>query len=314
MKYRGVFFDFDYTLGDSTPAIAEGYRLGFAALGLDPPTVAQVRPTIGLTLADGYSLITGDHDPERQETFFRTFQETVGVRAQGAGRTLMIEGTTLFPGAAELLEALKSAGVRTAIVSTKPGDTIRRIFEHQERLDLLDLVIGGDEVHHSKPNPEGLGLALDKPLVAVETLAALAYNLYDTGGLICPIMDARRQQVYTGIYRFAGHRLETVAGQEAIGIDELLKKLESLGEAVTFLGDGVPVFRQRIEEKLRRPFCFVPPHLSRQRAGAVGALGMQYYKEGKIQAAAAHRPEYLRVSQAERERVEREKRAQEERR
>ena len=161
---------------------------------------------------------------------------------------------------------------------------------------------------------KGLGLALDKPLVAVETLAALAYNLYDTGGLICPIMDARRQQVYTGIYRFAGHRLETVAGQEAIGIDELLKKLESIGYALTFLGDGVPVFRQRIEEKLRRPFCFVPPHLSRQRAGAVGALGMQYYKEGKIQAAAAHRPEYLRVSQAERERVEREKRAQEERR
>lgn len=162
MKYQGVFFDFDYTLGDSTPAIAEGYRLGFAALGLDPPTVDQVRPTIGLTLADGYSLITGDHDPERQETFFRTFQETVGVKAQGAGRTLMIEGTTLFPGAADLLEALKNAGVRTAIVSTKPGDTIRRIFEHQDQLDLLDLVVGGDEVQHSKPNPEGLRMALEK--------------------------------------------------------------------------------------------------------------------------------------------------------
>lgn len=162
MKYQGVFFDFDYTLGDSTPAIAEGYRLGFAALGLDPPTVDQVRPTIGLTLADGYALITGDHDPERQETFFRTFQETVGVKARGAGRMLMIEGTTLFPGAAELLEALKNAGVRTAIVSTKPGDTIRRIFEHQDRLDLLDLVIGGDEVQHTKPNPEGLRLALEK--------------------------------------------------------------------------------------------------------------------------------------------------------
>lgn len=162
MKYQGIFFDFDYTLGDSTPAIAEGYRLGFAALGLDPPTVEQVRPTIGLTLADGYALITGDHDPQRQETFFRTFQETVGVKAQGAGRTLMIEGTTLFPGAVELLEDLKEAGVRTAIVSTKPGDTIRRIFEHQGRLDLLDLVIGGDEVQHSKPNPEGLRLALER--------------------------------------------------------------------------------------------------------------------------------------------------------
>ncbi len=162
MKYQGVFFDFDYTLGDSTPAIAEGYRLGFAALGLDPPTVEQVRATIGLTLADGYALLTGDHNPERQEVFYRTFQHAVGVKAQGPGRALMIEGTTLFPGAVELLQALKDSGRRTAIVSTKPGDTIRRIFEHQGRLDLLDLVVGGDEVHHSKPHPEGLGLALEK--------------------------------------------------------------------------------------------------------------------------------------------------------
>ena len=162
MKYHGVFFDFDYTLGDSTPAITEGYRLGFAALGLDPPTIEQVRATIGMTLADGYALITGDHDPEQQEVFYRTFQNTVGVKAQGAGRTLMIEGTTLFPGAAELLQALKMAGIRTAIVSTKPGQTIRRIFDHQGRLDLLDLVVGGDEVRHSKPNPEGLQLALEK--------------------------------------------------------------------------------------------------------------------------------------------------------
>ena len=62
----------------------------------------------------------------------------------------------------ELLEALKHAGVRTAIVSTKPGDTIRRIFDHLGRLDLLDLVVGGDEVQHAKPNPEGLRLALEK--------------------------------------------------------------------------------------------------------------------------------------------------------
>ena len=50
---------------------------------------------------------------------------------------------------------------------------------------------------------KGLGLALKKPLVGVPTVEALAYNLYDTAGLICPIMDARRSQVYTGIYRFA---------------------------------------------------------------------------------------------------------------
>ncbi len=162
MKYQGVFFDFDYTLGDSTPAIAEGYRLGFQALGLEPPTVEQVRHTIGLTLADGYSLITGDYDRSRQAAFRHQFEITVGVKARGDDRKLMIEGTTLFPGAPGLLQALREAGVRTAIVSTKPGDTIRRIFAHQGRLDLLDLVVGGDEVQHAKPHPEGLGTALEK--------------------------------------------------------------------------------------------------------------------------------------------------------
>ena len=162
MNYQGVFFDFDYTLGDSTLAIVEGYRLGFEALGLAPPTVDQVRHTIGMTLEDGYSFITGDRDPVRQETFHHTFRHTVGVDAQAAGRTLMIEGTTLFPGAAELLRSLGEAGVRTAIVSTKPGDTILRIFRHQGRLDLLDVVIGGDEVHINKPDPEGLRVAMER--------------------------------------------------------------------------------------------------------------------------------------------------------
>lgn len=162
MSYHGVFFDFDYTLGDSTAAIAEGYRLGFLALGLDPPTEEQVRHTVGLTLADGYALLTGDHNPERQEAFYHSFQHTVGVEAGGEGRRLMIEGTTLFPGAEELLLALKHAGVRTAIVSTKPGSTIRRIFEHQGRKDLLDLVVGGDEVTQAKPHPQGLRLALER--------------------------------------------------------------------------------------------------------------------------------------------------------
>ena len=162
MSYHGVFFDFDYTLGDSTAAIAEGYRLGFLALGLDPPTEEQGRHTVGLTLADGYALLTGDHNPERQEAFYHSFQHTVGVEAGGEGRRLMIEGTTLFPGAEELLLALKHAGVRTAIVSTKPGSTIRRIFEHQGRKDLLDLVVGGDEVTQAKPHPQGLRLALER--------------------------------------------------------------------------------------------------------------------------------------------------------
>ena len=72
---------------------------------------------------------------------------------------------------------------------------------------------------------KGLGLALDKPLIPVPTLEALAYNLYDTpeDTLICPIMDARRKQVYTGIYAFKDYCLITVKEQAALPMEELLK-------------------------------------------------------------------------------------------
>ena len=139
------------------------------------------------------------------------------------------------------------------------------------------------------------------------TVDALAYNLYDAQGLICPIMDARRKQVYTGIYRFEEHQLMTLKEQWAASIEELLEELNQRGEMVTFLGDGVPVFRELIAEKLKVPYSFAPAHVNKQRAAAVAALGSIYYKEGRTETAMEHIPEYLRISQAERERAEREK-------
>ena len=152
---------------------------------------------------------------------------------------------------------------------------------------------------------KGLGLALHKPLIHVPTLDATAYNLYGTEALICPIMDARRNQVYTGIYRFR-ESFEIVYGQDAMDIDELMGILNSMGEPVIFLGDGVPVFRSRIEETLTVRALFAPAHVNRQRASAVAALGAVYFKEGKTETAMEHKPDYLRKSQAEREREERE--------
>lgn len=154
---------------------------------------------------------------------------------------------------------------------------------------------------------KGLGLALKKPLIGVPTVEALAYNLYavDEKKVICPIMDARRNQVYTGLYRFCGNRLETLKQQDAVPMADLLEELNAMGKEVVFLGDGVPVYKKMIEEMSQVPFFFAPAHLNRQRAGAVAALGAIYYREGKLQTAAEHAPDYLRVSQAERERAER---------
>ena len=77
-----------------------------------------------------------------------------------------------------------------------------------------------------------------------------------------------------------------------------------IGEPAVFLGDGVPVFLSVIEEHVKVPYSFAPAHANRQRAGAVAALGALLYGEGKIQQSFDHSPEYLRLSQAERERME----------
>ena len=151
---------------------------------------------------------------------------------------------------------------------------------------------------------KGIGLALDRPVIEVPTVDALAYNLYDAEGLICPMMDARRSQVYTGIYRFAEHRLQTVLAQHPASVEETAARLNREGEPVTLLGDGVPVYLEQLAGLLTVPFSVAPAHLSRQRAAAVGALAMQYAAEGKMVSAAMHRPVYLRLSQAERERAE----------
>lgn len=167
---------------------------------------------------------------------------------------------------------------------------------------------------------KGLGFALDKPLVAVPTLEGLAYNFWGTDRLICPMMDARRNQVYTGIYEFVRtgsleerSELRALVPQCAVDVREIVAEVNKAGGAaggadrkVVFLGDGVPVYEEIIREEIRIPYIFAPGHLNRQRAGSIAALGAVYYKKGKIQTAAEHRPEYLRSSQAERERLQRE--------
>lgn len=185
---------------------------------------------------------------------------------------------------------------------------------------------------------KGLGLALNVPLIPVPTVDAIAYNLYGTDALVCPLMDARRQQTYTGLFRWesgaaagavqsaeadgagAGSsddpvqasfldkpRMITVLPQCAVSIDEIAEMINELRpEKVIFLGDGVPVFRERLKELMRVPYSFAPAHLARQRAAAVAALAMQKWNEqgeACFVPADDFRPEYLRLSQAERERA-----------
>ena len=154
---------------------------------------------------------------------------------------------------------------------------------------------------------KGLGLAMKKPLIHIPTIEAMAYQCFSSSYVICPIMDARRNQVYTGIYKYDGEKFITIMNQTAMDIKDLMDTVNGLEDEVMFLGDGVPVYKETIEHLSKQKCHFAPSFMNRQRAGAVAALGANYFLEGKIESAMGHQPDYLRKSQAERELEEKNK-------
>lgn len=154
---------------------------------------------------------------------------------------------------------------------------------------------------------KGLALALNKEIVSVPTVDALAYNMWGCRDLVCPLMDARRNQAYTGLYRFSDGKMDTLIKQCVVQIDEIIDKINKEGQKAIFLGDGVPVFKEYIRENITVPYDFAPAMCNKQRASAVACLGQILFGEGKAVPAYEHKPEYLRLSQAERERQEKER-------
>ncbi|MCD8224694.1 MAG: tRNA (adenosine(37)-N6)-threonylcarbamoyltransferase complex dimerization subunit type 1 TsaB [Clostridiales bacterium] len=147
---------------------------------------------------------------------------------------------------------------------------------------------------------KGIGLALELPLIHVPTLDAMAYQIFGTQALICPIMDARRGQVYTGLYEFE-EQFKVIVPSRAMAVTELAEELNERGQRVIFLGDGIPVYREILEAGLTVPYSFAPAQMNRERAASVAALGAVYFKNGQTETAQDHRPDYLRKAQAERE-------------
>lgn len=152
MKYKAVLFDFDYTIGDSTKPIVESYTAALTAMGYPAPERDAVRRTVGYTLYDGYTMLTGDADEEHRQDFFRRFK----VHA----KDIMTTDTVLCPGAEELLDWLRANQIPAGIVSTKGGDVLEAIFQRLGLRDRLSLIVGGQDVKNPKPDPEGLNFAL----------------------------------------------------------------------------------------------------------------------------------------------------------
>ncbi len=151
---------------------------------------------------------------------------------------------------------------------------------------------------------KGLCLASAKPLIAVSTLEGLAYRYCGEKNIIVPIMDARRDQVYTGIYK-VGDKLEVLLEPTAMSITELIGKVNELEDDAVYLGDGIVRYRGILEENMRSNDRIAPINNAYQSAAALALRAKEKFDCGDFVDPDTFAPEYIRISQAERERKER---------
>ena len=153
---------------------------------------------------------------------------------------------------------------------------------------------------------KGLAFGKSVPCVGVSTLSALAENLCGIRGVIVPVMDARREQVYTAIFTSDGGALTRECEDKAISITELAQELKNRTEPIYLVGDGYAVVK-RAFDKLGVKTENTPELLLLENAASVGKAALREYLNGGAGTDLSVAPIYLRMPQAERERLEREK-------
>jgi len=151
---------------------------------------------------------------------------------------------------------------------------------------------------------KGLCWGAELPCVPVSTLEAMAWNAVDLPGVICCCMDARRSQVYNALFRGEGGRIVRLRPDRAISLEELTEDLHTFSEPVYFVGDGAVLAFEALGAELITP-RIVHEKNRQQRASGVALAAYEAARQGIRQDPAAVTPNYLRLSQAERERLER---------
>lgn len=149
-----------------------------------------------------------------------------------------------------------------------------------------------------------LAQSIGRPVIGVPTLDGLAYNMAYSKGILCPIMDARREQVYTCIYRWEKNKLVRMEDYMAVPVVQLLDILTKLEGPFVFNGDGVAAYRHIIEKEMGDNALFAPAHCAMQRPSTVARLAMEMAREGQLKNYLELTPFYLRKSQAEQRRMQ----------
>ncbi|WP_294479964.1 HAD-IA family hydrolase [uncultured Bacteroides sp.] len=152
MNYKTYLFDFDYTLADSSRGIVKCFRIVLTRHQYVDVTDEAIKRTIGKTLEESFSILTGITEPEQLTAFRQEYRLEADL--------YMNANTQLFPDTLSTLKALKAQGARIGIISTKYRFRILSFLEEYLPEDFLDIVVGGEDVSAAKPSPEGVLFAL----------------------------------------------------------------------------------------------------------------------------------------------------------
>ncbi len=145
---KAIIFDFDYTLGDSTRGIELSINYALERLGYEKKGTAEIQKTIGLSLKETFEVLTCSEDVQMAAVFAGLFKEKADK--------VMVENTILYDGVKETLSELRNKGYKLAIVTTKFHYRINQILSKFDAADLIDRIVGAEDVKLEKPDPEGL--------------------------------------------------------------------------------------------------------------------------------------------------------------
>lgn len=154
MKYKAVLFDFDYTLADSSRGIVTCFQQVLKRHGYTDITDETIKRTIGKTLEDSFSIMTGVTDADQLENWRKEYVKEAD--------TYMTINTHIYPGTLKVLEYFKNNGAKVGIISTKYRFRILEFFEKYLPNGWFDVIVGGEDVTKHKPNPQGVAIALEK--------------------------------------------------------------------------------------------------------------------------------------------------------
>lgn len=168
---KAIIFDFDYTLGDSTNGIALSINYALQELGYATSNIDDIKKTIGLSLMDTYLTLTSNDNLDEAQQFIRLFKEKAD--------NVMVANTTLYTGVKTVLQNLKAKGYKIGIVTTKFHYRIEQILNKYDANELIDIIVGAEDVKIEKPNPEGLIWAIEHLEVKNQEVLYVGDSLVD---------------------------------------------------------------------------------------------------------------------------------------